>query len=98
MAPVTATKTGIPRQTIDDPQLKALLSRLSEYAIHDTIFASSDNFGTASDNKGDEQSRVDVEGLVGELERWPRWRFQEMVSLSAQLPSETHISHAIHLC
>jgi len=88
MAPVTASSTGVTRQIIDDVQLKDFLERLCSY---DTFSNTSGSFRGASGNKDDDDmivdgtatatgtARVDVEGLVGELERWPRWKFQEMV-------------------
>jgi hypothetical protein len=81
MAPVTETATGVGGQRIEDPQLRALLDRLRTYGAEtselegDTDKANSDD----SDSAMQPPSRVDVEGLVGELERWPKWRFHEQV-------------------
>lgn len=79
MAPITSTTTGIPRQTIDDAVLRSLIDTLSSYDCNNLVN------DVASENRAPSDtcsSRVDVEGLVGELERWPQWRFQEMVSIS----------------
>ena len=87
MAPVTATSTGIPRQFIDDPQLTALLERLSSYDVRRNSDSDGGNLDKSTsdkdvdgDNSNDETERVDIEGLVGELERWSQWKFQEVVS------------------
>ena len=78
MAPITSTTTGIPRQTIDDAVLRSLIDTLSSYDCNSLVEAeASKNYAPSNTCSG----RVDVEGLVGELERWPQWRFQEMVSL-----------------
>jgi hypothetical protein len=77
MAPVTATTTGVARQIIDNPELTQLLERLSAFDTSnpdvEDVFDDSTLDGNAS--------RIDLEGLVGELERWPRWKFQEMADL-----------------
>lgn len=39
MAPVTASSTGVARQTIDDPNLIALIERLSKFDPHDSSVA-----------------------------------------------------------
>ncbi len=75
MAPVTATSTGITRQFIDDPELKALLERLSSYDVGPVK-----PLPEGSRDANAEAAKVDIEALVGELERWPQWKFQEMVS------------------
>ena len=86
MAPVTATSTGIPRQFIDDPELFALLERLSSYDVSTSkpIRGNSQTGGASADADTD-TARVDVEGLVGELERWTQWKFQEMVSYTFEM-------------
>jgi len=78
MAPITSTTTGIPRQTIDDAVLRSLIDTLSSYDCDSLAKAeASKNHAPSNACSG----RVDVEGLVGELERWPQWRFQEMANL-----------------
>ena len=77
MAPVAATITGVQRQTIDDPKLVALLERLRNYerVTTQSHLAPID----CDDETLNSPQIVDIEGLVGELERWPQWRFQELV-------------------
>jgi E3 ubiquitin-protein ligase HUWE1 len=65
MAPITATLTGIETQVIDDPELVALLSRLRAFDV----------------SSEEAESLVDIDGLVAELERIPKWRFQELADL-----------------
>ena len=86
MAPVTSSPTGVPGQTIDDPELRALISRLSR------LSASGEPDLTASpgtDEIGGQPQWLDqpritdetVEALVTELAGYPKWRFQEQVRL-----------------
>jgi len=78
MAPITSTTTGIPRQTIDDAVLRSLIDTLSSYDCNSLVEAEASKSDAPSNTCS---GRVDVEGLVGELERWPQWRFQEMANL-----------------
>ena len=105
MAPVAATSTGVARQTIDDPRLVELISRLSAFdgdaaasaassassadmmMVDDAAAAmdvdASGGEGGGSDGDGSPtppSPPLDVEGLVAELDRVPRWQFQEQVS------------------
>jgi hypothetical protein len=89
MAPITATTQGIERQTIDDPELVDLLKRLSSYDTTNNDANGSDLRRRQEQGQFDHDSSqqpecvdldVDVEGLVGELERWSYWKFQELVS------------------
>jgi|EP00979_Chaetoceros_neogracilis_P003837 hypothetical protein len=76
MAPVTATTTGVARQVIDNPQLIQLLERLSVFdRTNPDVEDIFDDSALDSDT-----SRIDLEGLVGELEKCSRWKFEEMVS------------------
>jgi len=79
MRPVAATVTAVQRQTIDDPKLVALLERLRNYdpvtaKSHSTLIDCDDETLTST-------QKVDIEGLVGELDRWPQWRFQKLADL-----------------
>lgn len=104
MAPVAATTTGVARQTIDDPKLVDLISRISDFdgrrrcddaaaaAAADEMTMMVDDVAMAMDadavggegvGTGDESPPsppLDVEGLAAELDRVPRWQFQEQVS------------------
>ena len=91
MAPITVTTQAVDRQVIDDPQLVELLRRLSSYDTTREEHNSSQVKGYKDDTRQHAQMKrhvqgkpqamtIDVEGLVGELERWPVWKFQEMVS------------------
>ena len=81
MAPVTVTATGVGGERIEDPQLRALLDRLCTFKVETNALEEGTNEASNddSDHKMQSPSRVDVEGLVGELERWPKWRFHEQV-------------------
>mmetsp|Transcript_14935 Transcript_14935/g.32205 ORF Transcript_14935/g.32205 Transcript_14935/m.32205 type:complete len:97 (+) Transcript_14935:479-769(+) len=87
MAPVTATSVGIARQTIDDPKLIALLERLSKFDVTTTNDTNKDGVDSTveddvgtSDTNMEQNEIVDVVGLVTEMDRVPRWHFQEQVS------------------
>mmetsp|Transcript_9044 Transcript_9044/g.11092 ORF Transcript_9044/g.11092 Transcript_9044/m.11092 type:complete len:4662 (-) Transcript_9044:66-14051(-) len=82
MAPVTATATGIARQTIDDPKLVSLIENLSSF--HTPIPSNADRSVSLSSSRVSiEQSPsiVDVDGIVTVLEKYPTWRFQEQADL-----------------
>ena len=125
MAPVSVTSTGIARQTIDDPKLIDLISRLSAFddgrrrGRDDAtrVVASSSSSSSSSSSDDDDEMMVDdddanaaamelddgggggvgtiadhvspttstssppfdLDGLVAELDRVPRWQFQEQV-------------------
>ena len=110
MAPVSVTSTGIARQTIDDPKLIDLISRLSAFDVgrrgrdddtyaaapDDEMMVDDDNTAAAMDldNAGGDgggtvdddgsptppsSPPLDLDGLVAELDRVPRWEFQEQV-------------------
>ena len=85
MAPVTATTTGVARQIIDNPELTQLLERLSAFDTSNPDVEDVFDDSTLDCNA----SRLDLEGLVGELERWPRWKFQEMVSENLLFKSQS---------
>ena len=90
MAPVIATTTGVPTQTIQDSNLKELLSRLEPYdsspelnlvpeSCEPDLQLPSGNGGvvvaagsgcSVNGSRRSEKWVVDIEGLVGELERW----------------------------
>jgi hypothetical protein len=107
MAPVTPTTTGVPQHPIDDPGLVLLLERLRSYDCDNdndcTNTRSSDkNKNGASDNDDSQwhqdhgilspsSAAVDIEGLVGELERFHQWRFGEQVSIFICISSSTAI-------
>lgn len=78
MAPAAATVTGVQRQTIDDLKLITLLERLRGYDPVTTPPCSKNDDCDDSEVLSSSQI-IDIEGLVGELERWPQWRFQELV-------------------
>ena len=99
MAPVVATSTGVARQTIDDPRLVDLISRLSVFDVRlrrdydaAAAAAAADDMMVVDDALGEEGGGTnggsptpplpppDVMGLVAELDRVPRWQFQEQVS------------------
>lgn len=88
MAPVTATLTGIEPQVIDDEELLAFLSRLRAFDVSSSV----------KDNEEADSSvptLVDVDGLVAELERIPKWRFQELVSVSFSLENASFPRHFV---
>ncbi len=76
MAPVTATATGVAHHPIDDTNLEALILRLRSFDNSSCVKSSFQ-----------EQSEVhiDIEGLVGELERFTEWRFGELVRLDVYI-------------
>lgn len=67
MAPVTATTIGVPHQPIDDPDLISFIDRLRVYA-------------RSTQCSNDNDVGLDIEGLVGELEKRIHWDFSEQVS------------------
>ena len=118
MAPIVASTAGVARQTIDDPELIALLERLSSFdpggsgGTDGSTAGSAASKSTIGGAKGDvskgvetgaasgdgdavmadatdadsdwvqvspDQPPLDVEALAAELEKYPRWRFQEQV-------------------
>ncbi|KAL9185952.1 hypothetical protein ACHAXT_003729 [Thalassiosira profunda] len=121
MAPIVASTAGVARQTIDDPELIALLERLSSFdptsgsgGTHGSTAGSAASKSTIGGAKGDvskgaetgaasgdgdavmadatdadsdwvqvspDQPPLDVEALAAELEKYPRWRFQEQADL-----------------
>lgn len=91
MAPVVISSTGIPRQTIDSPELISLIERLSTFdpKTKDVVFA--DDAGMdidkddAAGHKVGDSPPLDIVGLVDELKKYQRWRFQEQVSFQAVL-------------
>jgi hypothetical protein len=87
MAPVIISSTGIPRQTIDSPELISLIERLSRFDPKiDNAHSSDDSAGMDidKDNAASEKFRdsppLDIDGFVDELKKCQRWRFQEQVS------------------
>ena len=86
MAPITATTVGVPRQTIDDPALSSLLERLTSYDCQRDTTPSTINQMDVTNDSGDmDVPRVDVDGLVKELEKYSQWKFQEMVRCIFQM-------------
>lgn len=91
MAPVVISSTGIPRQTIDSPELISLIERLSTFDPSKTNdVVSADNNAAMDIDKDDaaghkvgQSPPLDIDGLVDELKKYQRWRFQEQVSLEA---------------
>ncbi len=83
MAPVTTSATGVAGQIIDDPELSSLIARLSDLCQDDegpppgAGDAGADDVVTRKVVTDDET----VAKLVAELARYPKWRFQEQVSL-----------------
>ena len=85
MAPVTTSATGVAGQIIDDPELSSLIGRLSDLCREEggtgttatTGDAGADDVVTRRVVTDDET----VAKLVAELARYPKWRFQEQVSL-----------------
>lgn len=78
MAPVSATGTGVPRQRIDDPELRSLLARLARF---DPGKGGGKGGGSSpGDGRRQKTPPVDVDGLVSELGAVGKWRFQEQVS------------------
>ena len=71
MAPVTATTTGVARHPIDDANLETLISRLRSFDKRSNV--------TTTLQTNDLETDLDIEGLVGELERFTEWRFGELV-------------------
>ena len=102
MAPVSCSITGLGGQKIEDPQLRALLDRLRKYG------PGTSKLQRGSSEESDDNitklekcnNRIDVEGLVEELERWPQWRFHELVSYPAHIKKfcSAHYIHMYHLC
>ena len=87
MAPVVISSTGIPSQTIDSAELISLIERLSTFDPKTNNVVSDDGAGmdidkddAAGDKVGD-SAPLDIDGLVDELKKCQRWRFQEQVSL-----------------
>lgn len=80
MAPVTATSTGFCNQFIDDDRLSSLLERLSAYDTSESNASSNLDAEIGNYDADAAAVRIDVEGLVGELERWHQWKFEETVS------------------
>eukprot|EP00984_Skeletonema_dohrnii_P002689 scaffold930_cov126-Skeletonema_dohrnii-CCMP3373.AAC.5 len=87
MAPVVISSTGIPSQTIDSPELISLIERLSKFDPKTNNVVSDDGAGMDIDNdeaagdKVGDSAPLDIDGLVDELKKCQRWRFQEQVSL-----------------
>lgn len=88
MAPVTSSSTGVAGQIIDDPELKALIQRLSLLAPDPTgTNAAAGGGGGETQTQQPQQPQEPppritdetVTTLVSELARWPKWRFQEQV-------------------
>lgn len=73
MAPVTVTSTGVARHPIDDSNLKALISRLR-------LFDNSPSSVNTPLPQDQQEVEIDIEGLIGELERFTEWRYGELVS------------------
>ena len=73
MAPVTISVAGVTRQIIDDSTLTVLLDRLS------TFDTSADQSISPYDEA--DTDNVDIDGIVSELEKYPKWRFQEQVNI-----------------
>ena len=93
MAPVTVTSAGIARQIIDDVELIDLIERLSKFDPTDASpagVAAGDNNGGSNGEKvaiaaispSASGPPLDIDGLVAELEKYPKWRFQEQVSIT----------------
>lgn len=86
MAPVVISSTGIPRQTIDNPELIKFIERVSTFdlTINNAKSKSDDSAGMDIDednnNTSDKKPPLDIDGLVDELKKCQRWRFQEQVS------------------
>jgi len=107
MAPVTVTTQGIDRQIIDDPQLVDLVKRLSTYdkttrtktAKEDELLCADPEEEDRTDSIATPQAEcVNVEGLVGELERWSsHWKFQELADLYEWIRPLNAIDAAIRL-
>jgi len=85
MAPVTSSSTGVAGQIIDDPELKALIQRLSLLAPDPTGITNAAAGGeTETQQQQEPPPRITdetVTALVSELTRWPKWRFQEQADL-----------------
>jgi len=89
MAPVTTSATGVAGQIIDDPELSSLIARLSDLCRDEGPPPPGTGTPTAGDaGAGDVVTRKivtddeTVAKLVAELAPYPKWRFQEQVSLS----------------
>lgn len=80
MAPVTATNTGMPRQTIDDPELIKFIRALSLCNIAATSAVSKTN-GSPPDQPALSDSMDNIERLIAEISKHTKWRFQEQVCL-----------------
>lgn len=91
MAPVVISSTGIPRQTIDSPELISFMEQLATFGpqsnnapSHDSVGMEIDKDYKAADEKWGGNFRasppLDIDGLVVELKKCQRWRFQEQVS------------------
>lgn len=89
MAPITATLTGIQPQVIDDQELLDFLARLRAFDVSSSV--KDDHVESTA------TAPVDVDGLVAELERYPKWRFQELVSylLNWSIPFDFIFLHLI---
>lgn len=89
MAPVVISSTGIPRQTIDSPELISLIERLSKLDPKTNDGVSVDGAGMDIDKDDADGDKVadspplDIDELVDELKKYQRWRFQEQVSLES---------------
>ncbi len=85
MAPVVISSTGIPRQTIDNPELIKFIERVSTFdlTINNAKSKSDDSAGMDIDEDNNTSAKrppLDIDGLVDELKKCQRWRFQEQVS------------------
>lgn len=87
MAPVASSSAGVPTQPIDDPDLRALMSRLTELAPlrphEEQLGTAPSPLASSAANSSLTSSRYDqvrVDDLVSELTKYPKWRFQEQVS------------------
>jgi hypothetical protein len=96
MAPVIISSTGIPRQTIDSPELISLIERLSTFdpIKSNNAHSSDDSAGmdidkdyAVSEKYGDSPP-LDIDGFVAELKKCQQWRFQEQVSLCVRLVTD----------
>jgi len=94
MAPVSATGTGVPRQRIDDPDLRSLLARLARFdprvaGTSPSAPSAGGRDGSAAGDGAQERKSppLDVDGLVAELGAVGKWRFQEQVSRPCRTPA-----------
>jgi hypothetical protein len=74
MAPVKTTPLGVTPQIMDDPKLSDLQKAFDEVKLLDDDLS-----------HGEDETPVDVDHLVSIIEKYPKWVFEEQVSMILML-------------